>query len=162
MCSTLRAAAAPRLRSLREIAGDDDPTLTVEKHKVVQILINLVRNARQACAERGLGLDASGRVVARRAAPFSEPMASTSRCATTAYGIAPPEILARVFEHRLHDAAEDGHGFGLHGAALRRRRSSAARWPSRARARACGATFTLDLPLVAARASAPRERMKVA
>jgi signal transduction histidine kinase len=75
-------------------------------------------------------------------------------------GIA-PEVLARVFEHGF-TTRKDGHGFGLHGAALMAAEMGgalvvASEGPGR------GATFTLDLPLVAAGegASPPRERLKI-
>jgi signal transduction histidine kinase len=75
-------------------------------------------------------------------------------------GIA-PETLVRVFEHGF-TTKKDGHGFGLHGAALTAQElggtlSAASEGPGR------GATFTLDLPLGAARVdepSRPRGRLK--
>jgi PAS domain S-box-containing protein len=138
----------------REVANGDDPTLTVEKHKVVQILLNLVRNARQACAEHDAG---AGLVVVRVERAVANRVHFSVR--DNGVGIA-PEIVARVFEHGF-TPRKDGHGFGLHGAALMAAElggalAVASEGPGR------GATFTLDLPLVAARASAPRERMKVA
>jgi signal transduction histidine kinase len=138
----------------REVANGDDPTLTVEKHKVVQILLNLVRNARQACAEHDAG---AGLVVVRVERAVANRVHFSVR--DNGVGIA-PEIVARVFEHGF-TTRKDGHGFGLHGAALMAAElggalAVASEGPGR------GATFTLDLPLVAARASAPRERMKVA
>ena len=157
----LDAAPGP-VEVVREIAGDDDPTLTVEKHKVVQILINLVRNAVRACADRAGDVDGDfnsfvGRVVVRVERAVSNRVHLSVR--DNGVGIA-PEILARVFEHGF-TTRKDGHGFGLHGAALMAAElggalAVASEGPGQ------GATFTLDLPLVAARASAPRERMKVA
>jgi len=122
----------------RELA--DDPTLTIEKHKVVQILINLLRNARQACAERA----GAGRVTVRVACAGGRVRFSVS---DDGVGVA-PEALARIFEHGFTTRRE-GHGFGLHGAALMARELGgtlevASDGPGR------GATFTLDLPLAAA------------
>jgi PAS domain S-box-containing protein len=153
----LDAAPGPiPVEIVREIADGDDPTMTVEKHKVVQILINLVRNARQACAGRA---DGAGRVVVRIACAAAGRVHISVR--DNGVGIA-PEVLARVFEHGF-TTRKEGHGFGLHGAALMAAElggalAVASDGPGR------GATFTLDLPLVAAgaAASAPRERMKVA
>ena len=146
------APGAAPVEIVREVG--DDPPLTVEKHKVVQILINLVRNARQACAEHG-----SGRVTVRVARAAAERVHFSVR--DDGVGIA-PEILARVFEHGFTTRRE-GHGFGLHGAALMAAELGGAlgvvsEGPGR------GATFTLDLPLGAAGAgaSAPRERLKIA
>ncbi|HVU50529.1 MAG TPA: PAS domain S-box protein, partial [Polyangia bacterium] len=138
----------------REVAGGDDPPLTVEKHKVVQILLNLVRNARQACLEHD---GAPGLVVVRVERAAASRVHFSVR--DNGVGIA-PEVLARVFEHGF-TTRKDGHGFGLHGAALMAAElggalAVASEGPGK------GAIFTLDLPLVAARAAAPRERMKVA
>jgi PAS domain S-box-containing protein len=149
--------ASPGLTTVeitREIAGGDDPEVTVEKHKVVQILINLVRNARQACAEH----EGGGRVVVRVERTGSSRVHFTVR--DDGAGIA-PEALARVFEHGF-TTRKDGHGFGLHGAALMAAElGGALAVASEGRGR--GATFTLDLPLAAAGAApAPGERMKVA
>ena len=136
---------------VREAAHD--PPLIVENHKVVQILINLVRNARQACAERG---SPSGRVVVRVEGAAAGRVHFSVR--DDGVGIA-PAILARVFEHGF-TTRRDGHGFGLHGAALMAAELGGAlavvsEGPGR------GATFTLDLPLVAAGAEElPRQPMK--
>jgi PAS domain S-box-containing protein len=85
------------------------PPINVEKHKVVQILVNLIRNAKYAC-------DDSGR---------------TDKCLTVrltgengrikisiidnGIGI-PPENLNRVFNHGF-TTRKNGHGFGLHSGA---------------------------------------------
>jgi PAS domain S-box-containing protein len=150
----LDAAPGPvPVEIVRELAHGDDPSLIVEKHKVVQILINLVRNARQACGDVG----APARVTVR----VERVGAGRVRFSVRDEGVGlAPEILARVFEHGF-TTRRDGHGFGLHAAALTAAElggalAVASEGPGR------GATFTLDLPLVAtAGASAPRERLKV-
>jgi PAS domain S-box-containing protein len=131
----------------------DDVELTVEKHKVVQILINLLRNARQACAERP---DARITLRVARAPGERVRIAVVDEGA----GIA-PEHVARVFEHGF-TTREEGHGFGLHGAALMARELGgalevASDGPGR------GAIFTLELPLGAAgvEVPTPRERIKI-
>jgi PAS domain S-box-containing protein len=139
---------------VREIA--DDPAVTIEKHKVVQILINLVRNARQACADCAGG----GRVVVRveRALPDRVRLSVRDNGA----GIA-PELLPRIFEHGF-TTRPDGHGFGLHGAALMAAElggalGAASEGPGR------GAVFTLDLPLAPGRPRVempPEDRLKSA
>ena len=142
---------AETVRMLDEVPGrapvplarelGDDPTLTVEKHKVVQILLNLLRNARHACAAR-VGATAAVTVRVVR-------VAGRVRLSVSDNGVGiSPETLARVFEHGF-TTRKDGHGFGLHGAALMARELGgtlevASDGPDR------GATFTLDLPLGAA------------
>jgi PAS domain S-box-containing protein len=132
----------------------DDLELTIEKHKVVQILINLVKNARHAC-EAHAGV--AGRVTVRVERAVPDLLRIT--VADNGVGIA-PENLARVFEHGF-TTRKDGHGFGLHGAALTAQElggtlNVASEGPGR------GASFTLDLPLSAARGDepAPRGRLK--
>jgi PAS domain S-box-containing protein len=126
---------------VREVA--DDPTVTIEKHKVVQILINLLRNARHACADHG---GASPRVTVRVERAVPDRLRIT--VSDNGIGIA-PEALPRVFEHGF-TTRKEGHGFGLHGAALTAQElggalNAASEGPGR------GATFTLDVPLAPAR-----------
>jgi PAS domain S-box-containing protein len=133
------AGGAP-VEIARELADGVDPVLFVEKHKVVQILINLARNARQACAQHG----GAGRVVVCVERVVPERVRFSVR--DNGVGIA-PENLARVFEHGF-TTRRDGHGFGLHGAALMARELGGALAVASDGA-GRGATFTLDLPLVA-------------
>jgi PAS domain S-box-containing protein len=136
---------------VREVA--DDPRVRIEKHKVVQILINLVKNARHAC-EAQLGV--AGRVTVRVECALPDLLRIT--VADNGAGIA-PENLARVFEHGF-TTRKEGHGFGLHGAALMAQElggslAVASEGPGR------GATFTLDLPLGASEGDEPaRGRLK--
>jgi two-component system NtrC family sensor kinase len=153
---TLAAGAlvAEALRMLDEAPGAilvelaDDPALTIEKHKVVQILINLLRNARQACAER---TDVAGRVTVRVESGAPGRVRFAVRDDGVGLG---PELMKRVFEHGF-TTRKEGHGFGLHGAALMAEQLGgalevASDGPGR------GATFTLDLPLDATAAEARR------
>lgn len=114
------------------------PALNVDKHKVLQILVNLLRNAKQACEE-------SGRAVKQL----------TLRVASTAdrveisvvdngVGIE-PENLTRIFNHGF-TTRKAGHGFGLHSGALAARELGGSLSVKSAGA-GCGATFTLHLPL---------------
>jgi PAS domain S-box-containing protein len=146
LAEALRMLGGSPVEIVRDLA--DDPTVTVEKHKVVQILINLLRNARQACEAQG----GEARVTVRVERAVPGRLRVTVR--DTGVGIA-PEVLPRVFEHGF-TTRKDGHGFGLHGAALMARElggglEAASEGPGR------GATFTLDLPLTApARTRTPR------
>src|SRR6202050_2059190 len=82
------------------------PLITVDKHKVLQILVNVIRNAKYACDESG---SAEKRVTVRvRAANGTMLIAVID----TGVGI-PPENLERIFSHGF-TTRKEGHGFGLH------------------------------------------------
>jgi PAS domain S-box-containing protein len=88
----------------------DAPQILVEKHKVLQILINLIRNAKYACDE------------AKRTDKFIRVRVTTDEShlivAIIDNGIGiPPENLTRIFNHGF-TTRKDGHGFGLHSGAL--------------------------------------------
>jgi PAS domain S-box-containing protein len=138
---------------VREVA--DDPQVIVEKHKVVQILINLVSNARHACVDnRGT----PGRITVR----LESAVAARFRVSVSDNGVGvAPENLTRIFEHGF-TTRKEGHGFGLHSAALTARElGGSLRVVSEGPGQ--GATFTLELPLRAERAESPgaRERLKI-
>lgn len=119
----------------------DVPAATWDKHQVLQILVNIIRNAKSAIdtaapEERRLTI-AVERV-------GEEGLAI--RLADTGMGIA-PEDLTRIFSHGF-TTRKDGHGFGLHTAAIAARElggSLRAESPGVGQ----GATFILELPLVA-------------
>jgi len=114
------------------------PLVQVDKHKVLQILVNVIRNAKYACAEMAGG---DKRVTVRiRATPSSVTVAVID----TGIGI-PPENLERIFNHGFTTRV-DGHGFGLHSSALAARELGGTLYASSA-GTAKGATFTLTLPL---------------
>ena len=113
------------------------PPILVEKHKILQILVNMVRNAKHACDDSAQPekrvtvrvTDGEGRV----------------RISVIDNGVGiPRENLARIFNHGF-TTRKDGHGFGLHSGALAAREMGGtltvmSEGPGR------GATFTLDLP----------------
>jgi signal transduction histidine kinase len=117
---------------------DPVPPIMVDKHKVLQILVNLVRNARHACEAAAKGDQRITVRVANRDAGV--------QIAVTDTGIGiPPENLTRIFNHGF-TTKKNGHGFGLHSGALAARElGGALRAASEGPGR--GATFTLDLPL---------------
>ena len=115
------------------------PLIQVDKHKVLQILVNVIRNAKYACAEMPGG---EKRVTVRiRATPAAIVVAVID----TGVGI-PPQNLERVFNHGFTTRA-DGHGFGLHSSALAARELGGSLYAS-SPGTGQGATFTLTLPLV--------------
>ena len=86
------------------------PPITVDKHKVLQILVNLVRNAKYAC-------DESGRTDKLITLRIEKAPAGVRICVIdNGVGI-PAENMSRIFTHGFTTRA-DGHGFGLHSGAL--------------------------------------------
>jgi PAS domain S-box-containing protein len=120
------------------------PQICVQKHKVLQILVNLIRNAKFACVE---ARRSDRRIVVR----ISRDEASV-RIAVIDNGIGiPAGNLARIFSHGF-TTRKDGHGFGLHSGALAAREMGGA-LQVQSEGAGCGATFTLQLPLPAAMAT---------
>jgi len=137
----LNAGALSRhdIRLTRDYAPE--PILiTVEKHKVLQILINLIRNAKYAC-------DESGRTEKRMTVSVARDAASVRiSVADNGVGIS-AENVQRLFTYGF-TTRKDGHGFGLHSGAIAAKEMDGAllvqsEGPGR------GATFTLQLPMPA-------------
>ena len=113
-------------------------SITVDKHKVLQILVNLVRNAKYACDESGR----ADKLITLRV----ESAAHGVRISVLDNGVGiPAENMARLFSHGFTTRLS-GHGFGLHSGAL-----AAQELGGTLRAESdgpgCGAAFILDLPL---------------
>jgi PAS domain S-box-containing protein len=113
------------------------PAITVDKHKVLQILVNLVRNAKYAC-------DESGRADKLITLRIEKARAGVRICVVdNGVGI-PAENMSRLFTHGF-TTRPDGHGFGLHSGALAAQELGGtllvtSDGPGR------GATFILELP----------------
>ncbi|MDB6442034.1 ATP-binding protein [Pseudomonas sp. 21TX0197] len=90
---------------------DDIPLMALDKHKVLQILINLINNARQALESV---TDRPSRIVLRLKAVGDQ--RARIEVEDNGEGIAMGNI-AHVFEHGFTTRA-DGHGFGLHSCIL--------------------------------------------
>jgi PAS domain S-box-containing protein len=117
------------------------PPVIIEKHKVLQIVINLLRNAKNACSESGR----QDKCVTVRIAHGGDRIIVT--VSDNGVGIA-AENLTRMFSHGF-TTRKDGHGFGLHSSALAAREfGGSLRASSEGIGR--GATFTLEIPLVQA------------
>lgn len=114
------------------------PQISVDKHKVLQIMVNLLRNAKHACQDSA----AAERRITVQIAP-GEGLVSIA-VSDNGVGIS-AENLTRIFSHGF-TTKQDGHGFGLHSGALgAREMGGALRAASKGPGQ--GATFTLDLPL---------------
>ena len=114
------------------------PDVIVDRHKVLQILVNLVRNAKYACEETG---EKNGRLTVRVGNTGERVLISVS---DNGVGI-PPENLTRIFNHGF-TTRKTGHGFGLHSGALAAREMGGA-LHVHSDGLGRGATFTLELPL---------------
>jgi len=116
------------------------PAIAADKHQILQILLNLLRNAKQALKEGDPEGEKAIRVSIRRLAESRMSLAVQD----TGVGL-PPENLTRIFGHGFTTRA-DGHGFGLHSCAL-----AASQMGGSLRAESeglgHGATFILEFPL---------------
>lgn len=125
---------------VKELA--DVPQVLLDKHSILQILVNLIANARQAMdsvTDRAHRMTLGVEVAAEGYEPRLR-----IRVADTGEGIA-PENMSRLFMHGF-TTRRSGHGFGLHSCAL-----AASRMDGKLMAHSDGpgkgATFTLDLPM---------------
>jgi two-component system sensor kinase FixL len=135
----LHATSFERLgiRIQREYA--ELPPVRVDRHKLLQILVNLVSNARHALMEserkeKRLSLRVRGGAEGRLLIEVSD----------NGVGIS-PEHLPRLFVHGF-TTKKDGHGFGLHASALAAEEMGG-RLSCDSGGRGQGATFTIELPL---------------
>lgn len=119
------------------------PPILVDKHKVLQILLNLINNAKHACCERvSPNGEAPERSISLHLFSSGENRISM-QVADNGVGIL-KENLIKIFQHGF-TTRRSGHGFGLHSGALAAgdlggRLSAASDGPGR------GALFTLELP----------------
>lgn len=119
---------------------EEVPAVVVDKHKVLQILLNLFRNAKEAIKER----DGRTRVVRARIRRHGS---GHVRIEVKDSGVGlTPENLTRIFAHGF-TTKKDGHGFGLHSGALDAKQMGGALWAESA-GPGLGATFVLELPLL--------------
>jgi PAS domain S-box-containing protein len=129
------ALARHRVEVIREF--ENVPPMNIDKHRVLQILVNLIRNAKYACDESGR---ADRRMTVRVANGEGRIKISVS---DNGIGI-PPENLTRVFSHGF-TTRKDGHGFGLHSGALAAKEMGGS-LTVQSDGISRGATFTLELP----------------
>ncbi|MEP6936619.1 MAG: ATP-binding protein, partial [Chthoniobacterales bacterium] len=115
------------------------PPVRVDRHKVLQILINLLRNAKYA-------LDEVKRTDKRITISIFAVNESSVHIGVADNGIGiSPENLTRIFAHGF-TTRKEGHGFGLHSGALAARAMGGSLAVASAGG-GQGATFTLDLPV---------------
>ena len=114
------------------------PPILVEKHKVLQILVNVIRNAKYAC-------DNSGREDKQITLQIANGD-NTVKISVADNGVGiPAENMTRIFNLGF-TTKKNGHGFGLHSGALAAKELGGklvafSEGPDR------GAMFTLELPI---------------
>ena len=117
---------------------DEAPPIMTEKHKVLQILVNLIRNAKYA-------MDDAGRSDKRLTIKVANEGRHRVKIQVIDNGVGiPPENLTRIFSHGF-TTRRNGHGFGLHSSALAVRELGGS-LEARSDGEGQGAVFTLRLP----------------
>lgn len=116
------------------------PKIVVDKHKTLQILINLISNAKHALS----GMENQRLLTVTIAMNGTDTVRISVK--DNGVGIA-PENLTRIFGHGF-TTRRDGHGFGLHGGALAAREMGGI-LSVHSDGLGHGATFTLELPVSA-------------
>ena len=122
------------------------PPMNVEKHKILQILVNLVRNAKHACQDSAR---ADKRLTVRVGRGDGRVKIAVS---DNGVGI-PTENLIRIFNHGF-TTKKGGHGFGLHSGALAAKEMGGS-LTVHSEGAGQGATFTLELPLTGTETNIP-------
>lgn len=120
------------------------PAVRVDKHKVLQILINLLRNAKHAVEDAGRPDPSIGIAV--------DHAGDRVRIAITDNGVGiAPKNLTSVFRHGF-TTKKNGHGFGLHSGANAAKEMGGS-LTADSRGPGLGATFTLELPVAVTNAN---------
>jgi signal transduction histidine kinase len=115
------------------------PPITTDRHKVLQILVNFLSNAKYACDE---GPTAEKQVTIRVARAGADRV----RIEVSDNGVGVlPENLKKIFSHGF-TTRRSGHGFGLHSGALAAKELGGS-VAVRSEGSGKGATFIVELPL---------------
>jgi PAS domain S-box-containing protein len=126
---------------------EEVPVISVDKHKILQILVNLIRNAKYA-------MDSAARRDKRLTVSIQLTEANSVQITVADNGIGiSQENLTRIFSHGFTTKRE-GHGFGLHSGALAAREMGGSLY-ARSDGPGQGATFVLELPLSAPKLATP-------
>lgn len=124
---------------LRDFA--EVPRVDSDKHQILQILLNLLRNAKRAIDDAGK----PERLIRIRIRRYGDERVRIE-VRDSGVGLA-PENATRIFAHGFTTKL-DGHGFGLHSGALAAKQLGGSLW-AESEGPGLGATFTLELPSVA-------------
>lgn len=129
--------ARDHIELVREFA--EMPPVTIDRHRLLQILVNLLRNAKRALSD---GQARHKRLVVQVA--MRDDAHAVVVVNDNGIGIA-PENLERVFTHGF-TTKQDGHGFGLHSCILAAG-DMGGLLTVHSDGPELGATFTLELPI---------------
>jgi signal transduction histidine kinase len=119
---------------------DEIPPVKTDKHKLLQILVNLVTNAKDALESSA---PESKRIIVRLGHDPKDGKKVQIQVIDNGDGIA-PENMTKIFNHGF-TTKKKGHGFGLHSAALTAKELRGALEAS-SEGQGKGATFTVTLP----------------
>ena len=117
---------------------EDRILVAVDKHQVMQILVNLIRNAKHACQDANR-MNAQIKISVAKADSTIQVL-----IADNGIGIA-ADNLTKLFGHGF-TTKKHGHGFGLHSGA-NSAKSMGGSLVATSEGLGCGATFTLTLPV---------------
>lgn len=120
-----------------ETRGAAGVTVVVDRHRIVQVVTNLLRNAAQAVRDAGIG---DGRVVLQQAVEGEDWVVTVT---DNGVGFS-AEVGSRIFQHGF-TTKDDGNGFGLHDSA-NICRSLGGTLSARSDGPGCGASFEMRLP----------------
>jgi two-component system, NtrC family, sensor kinase len=146
----LRMSASGLARHRVEVVKEvfEAPPLMLDRRRLLEILVNLIRNAKQAMADV---LDRSRRLtLAVQVEAGDGGHRLRIHVKDEGVGIA-AENLTRIFSHGFTTRA-DGHGFGLHSCILAAKEMGGT-LIAHSEGHGQGATFTLDLPVSFAEAA---------
>lgn len=116
------------------------PILQAEKAKILQILVNLIRNAKEAADDAAR----DAKIITVQVGPGATGERVRLSVSDNGVGIA-PENLPNLFKHGFTTRSA-GHGFGLHSAALAAQALHGT-LTAHSDGLGTGATFTLELPV---------------
>jgi len=129
--------AAHRITVVRNLA--ETPQLQLDKHRLLLILINLIKNASRAMGDRS---EPAPQIILQSEMPQDDTL--VIKVIDNGEGIA-PENLTRIFAHGF-TTRKDGHGFGLHSCVLAAMEMGGS-LEAHSDGPGTGATFTLKLAI---------------
>lgn len=138
-----------RLRIAVERRYEPVPELVTDRHKVLQILVNLISNAKHALSE----VERPDRTIVVSVVPSEHGDAIAIAVRDNGAGIR-PEDRERLFQYGF-TTRSTGHGFGLHMSSLAARELGGT-LRAESDGAGCGAVFVLELPF-----ALPRDRRNI-